>query len=704
MSLPLDSILTGDCLEILPRLPENSVDLVFADPPYNLQLQNDLYRPNQSKVEAVNDEWDKFGSFAEYDNFTRAWLTECRRVLKDTGTLWVIGSYHNIYRVGNILQDLGYWILNDIVWVKDNPMPNFRGVRFTNAHETLLWAQKNRGARYTFNHQAMKALNDDLQMRSDWHLPLATGRERLKTNGAKAHSTQKPEALLYRVLLASSNPGDVVLDPFFGSGTTGAVAKKLGRRFIGIEKNPGYVDVALRRIAAIEPGPIESLTLPEKRREARIPFGALLENGLIRPGERLYLAKDPSQTATVRADGKIVHGDLTGSIHSVAKSLLNGTPVNGWDAWLFVQNGKKVPLDTARSLLRRQSHFPKLSVIIPTLNEAARLPRLLQALQAQSLPPFEVIVADAGSQDGTPAIAESFGARVVPGGLPATGRNAGARHARGEMFLFLDADVLPGPDFIECALKEMTEAGLEISPCLIEALEDDPGNQVIAEFTNLYMQILAPVSPRAPGFCVFVRRQVHEAIGGFDETLKLSEDHDYARRAVKVAKYGFLTEVRIPVSMRRVEKEGLSGLAFKYLYCELHALAGVPIRSLPFEYQFGAFDQTDKKKAALLDIRHLRERLGAIENPLSLLSQRGQEQLHRLNELELRDLLKVPFDLQLEAPDLEILNTYLKQRIRLIGAQQLTKPMRKLKKLPAEIIQILDLDSLNPFRSKNRKE
>jgi modification methylase len=359
MNLPLDTILPGDCLEILATLPENSVDLVFADPPYNLQLQNDLYRPNQTKVDAVDDDWDKFSSFAEYDEFTRAWLAGCRRVLKNTGTLWVIGSYHNIYRVGAILQDLGFWILNDVTWIKDNPMPNFRGVRFTNAHETLIWAQKERGVKYTFNHHAMKSLNDDLQMRSDWRLPLATGRERIKVNGEKAHSTQKPEALLYRILLASSNPGDVVLDPFFGSGTTGAVAKKLRRRYLGIEKNPAYVEVALRRIAAIEESPGESLKLPEKRRETRIPFGSLLENGLLRPGDALWFAKDESITAQVRADGKLTCGSLTGSIHSVAKSLCNGIPVNGWDAWFFIRNEEKILIDVLREECRTglsQSH------------------------------------------------------------------------------------------------------------------------------------------------------------------------------------------------------------------------------------------------------------------------------------------------------------------------------------------------------------
>jgi len=353
VTLPIDTILPGNCIEILASLPENSVDLIFADPPYNLQLQNDLYRPNHSKVDAVDDSWDKFSSFAEYDAFTRAWLAACQRVLKDTGTIWVIGSYHNIYRVGAILQDLDFWILNDVVWIKNNPMPNFRGVRFTNAHETLIWAQKKQGAKYTFNHHAMKAINDDLQMRSDWHLPLATGKERIKTNGEKAHSTQKPEGLLYRVLLASSNPGDVVLDPFFGSGTTGALARKLGRRYIGIERNPAYVQVALQRIAAIQPAPAESLSLPEKRRELRIPFGRLLEAGLIQPGQTLWFAKDESVTATVRADGKIVSGGVTGSIHSVAKSLLNNAPINGWEAWLVKnKKGEKILIDRLRQKIR----------------------------------------------------------------------------------------------------------------------------------------------------------------------------------------------------------------------------------------------------------------------------------------------------------------------------------------------------------------
>ena len=325
--------------------------MIFADPPYYLQLQNDLYRPDRSKVDAVHDGWDKFEDFKEYDEFTRKWLSASRRVLKDTGTLWVIGSYHNIYRVGTIMQDLGFWILNDILWIKDNPMPNFRGVRFTNAHETLIWAQKKKGATYTFNHRSMKSLNDDLQMRSDWtqwRIPLATGKQRVKLNGTKAHSTQKPEALLYRVILASSNPGDVVLDPFFGSGTTGAVAKKLGRNWIGIERDKKYVKVAQKRIDGVTPAPAEALTLPEKRKQPRVPFGALLESGLLKPGQNLYFTINGTK-AKILSNGHIKCGEVMGSIHSVAKALMNGTPVNGWDVWLYKdESGHKIAIDELR--------------------------------------------------------------------------------------------------------------------------------------------------------------------------------------------------------------------------------------------------------------------------------------------------------------------------------------------------------------------
>ncbi|MBE0672815.1 MAG: site-specific DNA-methyltransferase [Anaerolineales bacterium] len=353
-SLPLNQILNGNCIKILNTLPENSVDVVFADPPYNLQLQNDLYRPNMSKVDAVNNKWDKFSSFIEYDEFTREWLRASKRVLKETGTIWVIGSYHNIYRVGAIMQDLGFWILNDVIWLKTNPMPNFRGVRFTNAHETMIWAQKQQGTRYTFNHKAMKALNDDLQMRSDWVIPLATGKERLKSNGTKAHPTQKPEGLLYRVLLSSTNPGDVVLDPFFGSGTTGAVAKKLGRNFIGIERDKKYVKVAQKRIDAVTQSPAEALELHEKRNQVRVPFGALLESGLLKPGQTLYSSKKDFQ-AKILSNGHIQCGATTGSIHTVAKSLMKNAPVNGWDFWCYKKGSKKHSIDTLREMIRERT-------------------------------------------------------------------------------------------------------------------------------------------------------------------------------------------------------------------------------------------------------------------------------------------------------------------------------------------------------------
>jgi DNA modification methylase len=336
--LPLNQILQGDCIHLMNNLPAASVDLVFADPPYNLQLNRTLWRPDLSRVDAVKDDWDQFNGFAEYDEFTRAWLTACRRILKDTGTLWVIGSYHNIYRVGAILMDLGYWILNDIVWIKTNPMPNFHGMRFTNAHETLLWAQKNRGAHYTFNYTTMKSLNDDLQMRSDWELPLCKGPERVRLNGEKAHSTQKPEALLYRVLSASSKPGDVVLDPFFGSGTTGVVAKKLHRNWIGIEQDPDYRELAGQRIEAVEEGEYseEFFISPSKRQRPRVSFGTLLETGFVKVGQKLIF-KTNKEVATILADGRLQIGDKTGTIHTLGRELM-GIPCNGWDHWYYSEN------------------------------------------------------------------------------------------------------------------------------------------------------------------------------------------------------------------------------------------------------------------------------------------------------------------------------------------------------------------------------
>jgi modification methylase len=359
--LPLDQVLQGNCIHILQGLPEESVDLVFADPPYNLQLSQELRRPDRSRVNGVDDRWDQFADFAAYDDFTRAWLAACRRVLKPNGTLWVIGSYHNIYRVGAILQDLNFWILNDIVWIKTNPMPNFRGVRFTNAHETLLWAQKERGARYTFNHHAMKSLNGELQMRSDWQIKLCVGRERLKINGQKAHSTQKPEALLYRVLLATTHPGDVVLDPFFGSGTSGAVAHKLKRHWIGIEQEPHYVALARERIAAIPPNPAAEAAFdtPNPRRLRRLPFGALLENGLLAPGQELYYGENGGATARVMADGSLEYQGQRGSIHQIARQVHPG-PANGWKTWYYQdpESGQRQPIDRLRQHLRSGSQPP----------------------------------------------------------------------------------------------------------------------------------------------------------------------------------------------------------------------------------------------------------------------------------------------------------------------------------------------------------
>jgi modification methylase len=346
-------VLVGDCLALMTRLPEASVDLVFADPPYNLQLAGELLRPNQSRVAGVEEEWDRFADFPDYDRFTRAWLDAARRLLKPDGALWVIGSYHNIYRVGAILQDLGFWILNDVVWRKTNPMPNFRGRRFTNAHETLLWCARSQDSRYTFNYEAMKALNDDLQMRSDWTLPICAGPERLKRGGKKAHPTQKPEALLHRVLLASTRPGDLVLDPFFGTGTTGAVAKRLGRRFVGIEREEEYAALARERIAAVEAAPLDTVTTPGKREEPRIPFGTLVERGLLRPGDVLF---DASRrfTAKVRADGTVISAAARGSIHQVGAQVQGAAACNGWAFWYVEMKGQTVPIDLLRQKLRTE--------------------------------------------------------------------------------------------------------------------------------------------------------------------------------------------------------------------------------------------------------------------------------------------------------------------------------------------------------------
>jgi len=357
-TLPLDQIIQGNSIDVLQTLPEKSIDLIFADPPYNLQLQQDLWRPNMTMVDAVRDEWDHFDSFQAYDEFSRRWLTACKRVMKDNATIWVIGSYHNIFRIGSIMQDLGFWFLNDVVWIKTNPMPNFRGVRFTNAHETLIWACKSQKSTYTFNHHAMKNLNDDLQMRSDWLLPICSGKERIRDNGKRAHATQKPQALLYRVILSSSNPGDVVLDPFFGSGTTGAVAKRLHRYWIGIEERQDYITVAQRRIDSVQPDPYDDATYDVsggKKRLPRVPLGNLLESGLLYPGQVLYFKRNLALSARLRSDGKISFENSIGSIHAIGSQLSQGSPCNGWEHWYYQdEEGILHTLDTLRRQLLDQ--------------------------------------------------------------------------------------------------------------------------------------------------------------------------------------------------------------------------------------------------------------------------------------------------------------------------------------------------------------
>jgi site-specific DNA-methyltransferase (adenine-specific) len=365
--LTVNQIYHGDCREVLRTFPEKSVDIIFADPPYNLQLDKELWRPNATKVNGVDETWDQFSTFDSYDQFTKTWLQECRRVLKDTGTIWVIGSYHNIFRVGRILQDLKFWILNDIVWIKNNPMPNFHGVRFTNAHETLIWAQKNKGSKYTFNYHAMKEINHGgnhdgnkigkVQMRSDWMIPLCTGKERIKINGEKAHPTQKPEALLERVILSSTNPGDVILDPFFGSGTTGAVSKRLGRYWIGIEDNEGYILIAQKRIESVcqSAGIDEDSTIPKDHRQKRNPFSTLLHTGYLKVGQVIYFGQNGEIKANILSNGHLQVGDRSGSIHSTAREIVKA-PCNGWMAWYYIDEttGKRYPIDHIRKMIREE--------------------------------------------------------------------------------------------------------------------------------------------------------------------------------------------------------------------------------------------------------------------------------------------------------------------------------------------------------------
>ena len=348
----VNKILEGDSIVQMESLPECSVDMIFADPPYNLQLESELLRPNNTVVDGVKDNWDKFESIGAYDQFTRAWLTVARNVLKESGSLWVIGSYHNIFRVGAILQELGFWILNDIVWRKTNPMPNFRGTRFTNAHETLIWCSKSQGAKYTFNYDAMKALNEDIQMRSDWFLPICNGAERIKKDGKKAHPTQKPESLLHRVILSSTLVGEIILDPFFGTGTTGVVARKLGRNFIGIEREREYVKLARKRLEHIpEASDLNLLTTPSKRAEPRVPFGSIVERGLLEPGT-ILVDQRKRHAARVRADGSIISADHRGSIHRVGALVQDAPACNGWQFWHFDVGGKLLPIDTLRQQLR----------------------------------------------------------------------------------------------------------------------------------------------------------------------------------------------------------------------------------------------------------------------------------------------------------------------------------------------------------------
>ncbi len=356
MIINRDTIILGDSLKELKKIPNETFDCIFADPPYNLQLQSNLERPDHSKVKAVNDDWDKFDSLKKYDEFSISWINECKRVLKPNGTIWVIGTYHNIFRLGKIIQDKDFWILNDIIWNKRNPMPNFKGTRFTNAHETLIWASKNKNSKYTFNYKSLKCFNDDKQMRSDWELALCTGNERIKNEeGNKVHSTQKPEGLLYRIILSSTKKDDFILDPFFGTGTTGAVAKKLGRYYYGIESNKQYFQTAETRIKKIKKIDDNFLkTIENKRNEKRIPFGYLIESGIIEPGLKLFDAKNKIQ-AHVMADGSILYKDITGSIHSVGAKAQGTESCNGWSFWHIKMENKLYPLDHLRDKIRKNN-------------------------------------------------------------------------------------------------------------------------------------------------------------------------------------------------------------------------------------------------------------------------------------------------------------------------------------------------------------
>jgi DNA modification methylase len=343
----LNDIYQGDCIELLKKVPDNSVDLIFADPPYNLQLNGELYRPNQTKVDAVNDAWDKFESKEEYDKFTTLWLTECHRVLKKSGSIWVIGTYHNIFRVGKIMQDVNFWMLNDIVWVKTNPMPNFKGTRFNNAHETLIWATKSKNSNYTFHYHSMKTMNDDVQMRSDWLIPICQGVERIKVNGQKAHSTQKPIELLYRIIISTSSENDIVLDPFSGTGTTSVAAKRLGRRYIGFEKEPSYIEISKQRLEGVKSIERPLLEYKIEKRKPKVPFGNLIEKGYIKIGDILY-SSNQKYFAQVQADSSLVFDDTAGSIHKISAKILNKETNNGWTFWYIKKEQELISIDQLR--------------------------------------------------------------------------------------------------------------------------------------------------------------------------------------------------------------------------------------------------------------------------------------------------------------------------------------------------------------------
>ena len=352
-----EKYILGDCIKEMSKIKDNSIDMIFADPPYNLQLSKPLLRPDHTNVKGVSHEWDKFNSFEAYDIFTFKWLTEARRVLKKDGTIWVIGSYHNIFRVGTTIQNLNFWVLNDIIWNKSNPMPNFKGNRFTNAHETIIWASHNKKSQYTFNYKAMKVLNDDKQMRSDWSLPICSGKERIKTSGKTLHPTQKPESLLHRIIISSTKPGNTILDPFFGTGSSGAVAKRLGRSFIGIDQNKEYMNYAKKRISLVKPLTNEALFITKNlKTETKIPFGSLLDNGMLKIGAKLHDI-NKKHKATIRADGSLlVDKDFEGSIHKLGAKLQGYSACNGWDYWHYEEKGKLVSINKLREKIRNNKN------------------------------------------------------------------------------------------------------------------------------------------------------------------------------------------------------------------------------------------------------------------------------------------------------------------------------------------------------------